>query len=188
MAPRLALPVGLLLVPALVLGLLAPSFPQYTFALFLAYGLTAVMVFLTQAQAGGGGLGIAGDALRDLRRGRTPRAPEGASGDVTSFFDEVDRLAEERRELTEKMDELGKERTELASQAKKAERDAEAARREVERVRAEPVKATIVPEVTDTAGSVSEAVEEVDGVIPALAQITTEFGGYVRSANQALLE
>ncbi len=190
MAPRLALPVGLLLAPALLLGLLAPSYPAYTFAFFLIYGVIATMVFLTQAQGGGGAaLGPIGDALRDLRRGRAPRTPEGASAELTSLFEEVERIAEERAELDTKLDEIGKERTELQSMLKKAEREVETAKRDVERARADGAKsAGSPPEVTESVGTVGEAVVEVDGVIPALTQIAAEFGGYVRAANQSLLE
>ncbi len=199
MAQRLLVPLSLLLGPALVLGLIAPSFEKYTTQLFLAYGLIAVGVFVTHGQGGGPGLSSIADALRELRRGRAPRAPEGAAPELAAVFDEVARLAEEREELTDQVGSLEKERADLADQAKKAAREYEAARKEADKAREEadkareeakaaPADGLLKVEVLQNTETMGQSVVDADGVVPALVGITSEFGGYVRSANQALLE
>jgi methyl-accepting chemotaxis protein len=88
-----------------LLSFIAPAIPaQYVGQLFIAMGIAAGAAVLT---SGGGqrgpALGPLVEALRGAARGKRPRLPENATGELAEAYDEIEKVAKRSLELTEEV-------------------------------------------------------------------------------------
>jgi methyl-accepting chemotaxis protein len=94
----------------ILLSYLAPSLPaNYVPQLFMTLGLVAggaALVVALNAPKGGASLGPLLEALRVAARGKRPRIPDAATGELAEAYDEVDKLAKRSAELTEEVAQL----------------------------------------------------------------------------------
>jgi methyl-accepting chemotaxis protein len=91
---------GFLLSILASVAVVAPFVPQ----LFIGLGLAAAVAILASPGGQKGpSLGPLVDALRSAARGKRPRLPEGATGELAEAYDEVDKVAKRSLELTEEV-------------------------------------------------------------------------------------
>ena len=104
---QLAAPAVLVLV-GMVCGLIAQNVPaQYTTYLFFAIGIGAAGSVLVLAQPKGAvSLGGLVDAIRAAAKGKRPRVPDDASGDLAEAYEELARVAKKNAELAEEVERL----------------------------------------------------------------------------------
>jgi len=106
MNPRQIGLIGAPIILGYLLSLLPSSLGAYTPQLFIGLGLAAAaLVAFTATSAGtkGASLGPVIEALRLAGRGRRPKLPEGATGELAEAFEEIDKVAQRGAELTEEV-------------------------------------------------------------------------------------
>src|SRR5262245_36434015 len=88
---------------AYVLSLATDALGKYTSQAIIGFGVVAAAVALFSASQGRSGQSLAGllEALRTAARGKRPRVPEDATGEMAEAYDEVAKLAAHTSELTE---------------------------------------------------------------------------------------
>lgn len=100
-----------LIVAGFLFSIAAQYFTQFTSQLFLAIGVVAAgVVLLAATPQKGASLGPLVDALRAAARGKRPRLPEGATGELAEAYDQVRQLAEHNTELDEEVERLKKDK------------------------------------------------------------------------------
>src|SRR5687767_3428491 len=102
MNPRLAGAFGLLVVALLIGGAgdhLSPSMLKLLCSGVAIAG--AAVVLWVGGQGGGPSLGALAEAVRAAGRGRRPRIPDSASGELLELYESVSALAEKNSELSE---------------------------------------------------------------------------------------
>ena len=109
---QLGAPAALILVLAVVFSILTPKIPiEYTAQLFYGLGFVAIgaLVYLaSQAPAKGPALSLGPlvDALKAAGRGKKPRVPDDAVGELAEAYDEIGRVAKRSAELSEEVERL----------------------------------------------------------------------------------
>ncbi len=87
-----------------ILSLAAPSLAAQVPQLFIGLGLVgAVAVFVSASGQKGASLGPLLEALRSAARGKRPRLPENATGELAEAYEEIDKVAKRGLELTEEV-------------------------------------------------------------------------------------
>lgn len=89
-----------------LLSLFAPSLGAYTPQILIGLGLAAAALVAIAASSGGGkGASLAPviEGLRLAARGKRPKLPEGATGELAETFDEIEKIAKRSAELTEEV-------------------------------------------------------------------------------------
>jgi methyl-accepting chemotaxis protein len=107
MNPRqLGVPVALV-VMGFLFSFAAKPFESFVPQLFVAIGIAAAgAVLLSGGGQKGPALGPLVDALRAAARGKRPRLPENATGELAEAYEEVDRVAKRNLELSEEVAKL----------------------------------------------------------------------------------
>lgn len=109
---QLGAPAALILLLAAAFGFLTKLIPvEYTSNLFWVLGIVAAVALLyvgTQVPQKGPSvaLGPLVDALKAAARGKKPRVPEDAAGELAEAYDEIGRVAKRSAELTEEVERL----------------------------------------------------------------------------------
>jgi methyl-accepting chemotaxis protein len=109
---QLGAPAALILLLAAAFGFLTKLIPaEYTSNLFWVLGIVAAVALLyvgTQVPQKGPSvaLGPLVDALKAAARGKKPRVPEDAAGELAEAYDEIGRIAKLRAELAEEVERL----------------------------------------------------------------------------------
>jgi methyl-accepting chemotaxis protein len=107
---QIGAPLALVLM-GFVFSFVARGFPSYVSELFLAIGVVgAGVVLVASAQSKGVALGPLLDALRAVGRGKHPRLPEGATGELNEAYEQIGVLAEHNTELHQEVERLKKEK------------------------------------------------------------------------------
>ncbi len=190
MPQRIIKPLVALLVAALVSGFLASMLPAYAVQICFANGILGVVVLFTTAQEGGGS-GLSGviEALREARRGRRAAAPEGATGEVSTTFEEIGRIVDETEELAEQKKlaerEASKLKKDIDEQIARLKSEVERANDEVKKAKDSGPNTALLREPTS---QLSDSVGEIEAAHPIISQVVTDLAGNVRTVNQTLVE
>ncbi|MFO0549349.1 MAG: methyl-accepting chemotaxis protein [Polyangiaceae bacterium] len=119
MPQRLLRPILTLLGAAVVAGAIAARFPAYAAQICFLNGVLGVAVLMFVPASGPVlGVGPLLESIRDARRGRAIKAPEGTTPELTAAFDDLSALSEERAEAE-------KTRKDVEARVTRAEREAE---------------------------------------------------------------
>ncbi|MEJ7732045.1 MAG: methyl-accepting chemotaxis protein [Polyangiaceae bacterium] len=109
MNPRLAGAFGLVVAAGLIGAFGDQLGPSVLKLLCIAIGVAgAAVVFWVGAQGGGLSLGGLSEALRNAARGRRPRIPDSASGELLDVYESIAGLADKNTELGEEVARLEK--------------------------------------------------------------------------------
>ncbi len=105
MNPKQLGPAGVLLALGIILGIAAKTLPQFTSELFYAYGAAAAVALIVYTAGAGKAprLGELVDAIRAAGKGKRPRVPEDATGELAEAFEELRHIAKHSTELTEEV-------------------------------------------------------------------------------------
>jgi len=189
MPQRIIKPLFALLVAALASGFLAKVLPAFAVEICFANGILAVAVLFYTSQEGGAGLAAVIEALRDARRGKRAPAPEGATGEVSTTFDEIGRLVDESEELTEKRvnaeRETAKLKKDIDDQIGRLKVEVERANDEVKKAKEAGPKTS---HLREPASQLADSVLEIETAHPIISQVVTDLAGNVRTVNQTLVE